>query len=182
MFKVTAKLSNAILDYGTGWPMIEGLGLNMLFEGKRMELNADRGHLFGNKIISNKTTIAQLDADWPILKVISEVQGTTTEGLKFVNQSPVKLVTQGFTESLKTSGNGKLQLELNIPLEDLDAAKYKGAYQMINGTIFANPDIGLPELAQLNGVLNFTETSLFANNINTEIVGGPARLSLNRQR
>ena len=178
VFKVTAKLSDAILDYGTGWPIIEGLGLNMLFEGKRMELNADRGHLFGNKIISNKTTIAQLDADWPILKVISEVQGTTTEGLKFVNQSPVKLVTQGFTESLKTSGNGKLQLELNIPLEDLEAAKYKGAYQISNGTIFANPDIGLPELAKLNGVLNFTETSLFANNINTEIVGGPAKLSL----
>ena len=178
LFKVTAKISDALIEYGTGWPVIEGMGLDMLFEGKRMELNAYKGQILGNKIIKSKTEIPQLDADWPMLRIVSEVEGSVVEGVKFVNESPVKQVTQGFTDDLKTAGNGKLNLELNIPMQDLDAAKYKGVYKISNGTIFANADIGLPELAKLNGALSFTESSLTAQNVTTEILGGPAQFSL----
>ncbi|MEQ1598072.1 MAG: YhdP family protein [Methylotenera sp.] len=178
IFKVTAKVSDVLLEYGTGWPMVEGLGLDMLFEGKRMELNANKGHIYGNKIIKSKTEIAQLDADWPILHIVSEVEGPVVDGIKFVNESPVKLVTQGFTDNLKTAGSGKLSLELKIPMQDLESAKYKGVYKITNGTIFTNADVGLPELSKLNGVLNFTENSLAAQNVNTEILGGPAQFSL----
>ena len=178
IFKVTAKLSDARLEYGTGWPMIEGLGLDMLFEGKRMELNANKGHIFGNKIIKSKTEIAQLDADSPVLHIISEVEGPVADGIKFVNESPVKLVTQGFTDNLKTAGRGKLNLELKIPLQNIDASKYKGAYKITNGTIFANSEVSLPELSRINGVLIFTENSLSTQNVSTEILGGPAQFSL----
>jgi uncharacterized protein (TIGR02099 family) len=178
VFKVTARLNDALLEYGTGWPMIEGLGIDLLFEGKRMELNATKGDIFGNKIITSKTEIPQLDADSPMLIINSEVEGTTTDGIKFVNESPVKLVTQGFTDELKTAGNGRLSLELNIPMQHLEAAKYKGAYNIKNGTIFANTDVGLPELSKINGVLNFTEASLSAQNINTEILGNTAQVNL----
>jgi uncharacterized protein (TIGR02099 family) len=178
LFRVTAKVSDALLEYGTGWPIIEGLGLDMLFEGKRMELNANKGHIFGNKIIRSKTEIVQLDADWPMLHIVSEVEGPVVDSIKFVNESPVKLVTQGFTDDLKTAGSGKLSLELKIPMQDLETAKYKGLYKIVNGTIFANADAGLPELGKLNGVLNFTENSLSAQDIATEILGGPAQFSL----
>ncbi len=178
IFKVTAKISDALLEYGTGWPMIEGLGLDMLFEGKRMELNANKGRIFGNKIIKSKTVIPLLDSDWPMLHIVSEVEGPVVEGIKFVNNSPVKEVTQGFTDDLKTAGNGKLNLELIIPMEDLEAAKYKGVYKISNGTIFANDDVGLPELTKLNGILSFTENSFTAQNVTTEVLGGPARFSL----
>lgn len=178
LFRVSAKISDVQLEYGTGWPHIKGLALQMLFEGKRMELNANKGTIFGNKIIKSKVEIPKLDADSPILSISSEIEGPVTEGLKFINQSPVKLVTQGFTDDLKATGQGKLALDLKIPLEDLEASKYKGAYKITYGTIFANPDIGLPELVKINGVLNFTENSLSTQNINTEILGGPAQLSL----
>ena len=178
VFKVTAKVSDVLLEYGTGWPVIENLGLDMLFEGKRMELNANKGQIFGNKIIKSKTVIAQLDADSPMLHIVSEVEGPVTEGIKFVNESPVKLVTQGFTDNLKTAGQGKLNLELKIPMQNLEASKYKGEYKISNGTIFANTDVGLPELSKLNGVLNFTENSLTTQNVSTEILGGAAQFSL----
>jgi uncharacterized protein (TIGR02099 family) len=178
IFRVTAKISDAVLEYGTGWPRIKGLALKMLFEGKRMELNANKGAIFGNKIIQSKAEIPKLDADSPILSITSEIESPVVDGLKFVNESPVKLVTQGFTDDLKATGQGKLTLELKIPLEDLEASKFKGAYRVTNGTIFANPDIGLPELAKINGVLNFTENNLSTQNINTEILGGPAQFSI----
>ena len=178
VFRVTAKISDALLEYGTGWPVIEGLGLDLLFEGKRMELNANKGHIYGNKIISSKTEIPQLDADSPMLIITSEVDSPAADGIKFVNQSPVKLVTQGFTDDLKTAGNGRLSLLLKIPMQHLETSQYKGSYKINNGTIFANPDINLPELAKLDGTLNFTENSLSAQNISTEVLGNTALFSL----
>ena len=178
IFRVTAKISEALLEYGTGWPAIEGLGLDMLFEGKRMELNVNKGHIYGNQIISSKTEIPQLDAASPMLIITSVVDSPAADGIKFVNQSPVKLVTQGFTDDLKVAGNGRLSLLLKIPMQHLEASQYQGSYKINDGTIFSNPDISLPELAKLNGTLSFSESNLSAQNISTEVLGNAAIFSL----
>ncbi len=175
LFRVSAKISDALLEYGTDWPVIEGLGLDLLFEGKRMELNANAGHIFGNQIIKSKTTIAQLDADSPILSIDSELKGPTAEGIKFVNKSPVSSVTLGFTDDLKTSGQGKLNLGLKIPLQDLESAQYKGLYQITNGSMDSD---GIPSLTKINGALAFTESSLSAKNINANAFGSPVVVSI----
>jgi len=47
LFKVTAKMKDGVLDYGKDWPKIEKLNLDMLFQGSRMELNADGGNILG---------------------------------------------------------------------------------------------------------------------------------------
>lgn len=175
LFRVTAKVSDSTLEFGTGWPVIEGLGLDLLFEGKRMELNSNAGHIFGNQIIKSKTTIAQLDADSPILNIESELKGPIAEGIKFVNKSPVATVTLGFTDDLKTSGQGKLNLDLKIPLQDLESAQYKGLYQITNGTMDSN---SIPALSNINGLLAFTESSLSAKNINGNAFGSPVVVNI----
>lgn len=175
LFRVTAKVSDALLEFGKGWPVIEDLALDLLFEGKRMELNANKGHLFGNQIIKSKTTIAQLDASSPLLVIDSEVLGPVAEGVKFVNKSPVADVTLGFTEDLKTSGQGKLTLGLKIPLNNIEASQYKGVYQITNGSM-DSPSI--PLLTNINGALEFTENSLTAKNINGSAYGSPVVVNL----
>ncbi|MES2635963.1 MAG: YhdP family protein [Pseudomonadota bacterium] len=179
LFKVTAKVSDALLEYGTDWPEIDRLNLDMLFEGKRMLLEAHSGRISGNKIIKSRAEIAQLDADWPILNIVSEAEGLVADGINFVNNSPVQQVTLGFTDSLKTAGRGNLQLTLDIPLQDAEQAIYKGNYKVTNGTIFANAELGLPELSKINGHLIFNDKGLSANNISAEVLGGPAQFSLN---
>ena len=181
IFKASAQLSNALLDYGAGWPVIEGLNLSMLFTGTRMELNASAGNMLGNKIIKSSAVIKQLDAQNPILTVVSEVQGNIADGIKYVNNSPIKSSTQGFTDSLLTAGKGHLLLSLNIPLKNVDATKLNGAYKVSNGIIYANEQIGLPELNNINGTLNFTESNLNAQNISAEVFGSPAKFSLKTQ-
>jgi uncharacterized protein (TIGR02099 family) len=175
LFRVTAKVSNSTLEYGTDWPVIEGLGLDLLFEGKRMELNANAGHIFGNQIVKSKTVIAQLDADSPILSIESELKGPTAEAIKFVNKSPVSTVTLGFTDDLKTSGQGKLNLGLKIPLQDLDSAQYKGLYQIINGSM---DSASIPTLTNINGALAFTESSLSAKNISANAFSSPVVVNI----
>lgn len=175
LFRVTAKLKDSKIEYGTGWPAVEGLATSILFEGKSMVLNATAGHIFDNKIINSKITIAQLDADYPILNIVSELQGPVSAGIKFINNSPVATLTQGFTDGLKTSGAGKLNLALKIPLDDVDASQYKGRYQVTNGSM-TSADI--PALTQLSGLLEFTEHDLTANNIKAYAYGAPLNLAL----
>ena len=174
-FRVTAKLSHSLMEYGTGWPEIEDLGLDMLFEGKRMELNAFSGHLLGNQIVKSKVVIPQLDAAEPMLYIDSTYKGPVAESIKFINKSPVKEATQGFTEDLITSGQGKLDLKLIIPMNDLDAAKYQGHYLISNGSM---DEVNIPKLTAINGVLDFTESSLTAKNIKANAFGTPLSFNL----
>lgn len=176
LFRVTAKISDSVIEYGTGWPVIADLGLDLLFEGKRMELNAHTGHLLNNRIVKSKATIEQLDAAYPILNLVSEIKGPVSDGIKFVNESPVFDVTQGFTEDLKTSGSGNLNLSLKIPLDDLESSKYKGLYQITNGSM---ESASVPTLSSINGVLEFTESSLTAKNIKASAFGAPLVFNLN---
>ena len=177
-FKVSARLNNALLEYGTGWPVINNLGLDMLFEGTRMVLNANAGNILGTQIKKSVAVIPKLDADWPMLSVKSVATGQINDGIAFINKSPVKDVTLGFTDTLKASGNGMLLLDLSIPLQDSDNSIYKGEYKITNGTLFANADVGLPELTKVNGSIKFNETGVFAQDITTVALGGPAKFNL----
>lgn len=176
LFRVTAKVKNSEIEYGLGWPNVQALGLDMLFEGTRMELNANTGHIFGNQLVKSKITIAQLDAVDPMLNMVSELKGSVTEGLHFVNKSPVALLTQGFTDDLKTNGTAKLNLSLKIPLNNADAAIIKGGYQITNGSI---ESAAIPALSQINGLLEFTEASLTASNVKASVLGSPLVFNLN---
>jgi uncharacterized protein (TIGR02099 family) len=175
LFKVTAKVSDGVLDYSPGWPRIEGIKLNMLFEGARMELNASAGTILGNQVIKSKVVIPVLHAPHPVVDVVSEGQGPVSEGIKYINSSPLIEHLGAFTQTLRTSGNGKLNLDLHIPLDDIAAIKVKGAYLVNNGSMAGD---SFPELTRINGKLEFTESTINAQNVNTWIYGGPAAFNL----
>lgn len=175
LFKVTAELQDGVLDYGKNWPQIEKLNVNMLFQGSRMELTADDGNILGNQFKTVKAVIPVLDADEPVLEVVGETQGPVTDAIRFVNGSPVLQLTDGLTNDLRTSGNGKLNLELKIPLQNVDATKIKGSYQITNASMAG---ASIPELSNINGKLDFTESGMSAKNISARIYGGPAKVDI----
>ncbi len=175
LFRVTAGVKNTTLDYGVAWPKIENMDLDMLFEGKSMELNAKAGHMLGNKITKTKAIIPDLTNPDPILNLTGEAQGLVSEGIKFINTSPLNKIMRGFTDDLKTTGNGKLTLEMHMPLEHTDDTEIKGSYLVSNGSMASE---SIPELSKLNGKIDFTETALNAQNINTWVYAGPAIFSV----
>ncbi len=177
LFQIKGGISDGLLDYATGWPKLEGLKLDMLFQGNRMELNASQGRLLGNQIVKARAVIPILDADHPVLEVTGELISPAGEAIKFINNSPVLSAIDGFTEGLRASGNGKLGLGLRIPLDTEGiGSRIKGNYLVSNGTLSGDGDF--PTLENLNGRLEFTESTLRAQNIGAQIFGGPAQFSL----
>jgi uncharacterized protein (TIGR02099 family) len=182
VFKVTARISDAVLEYGKSWPKIQGVGLDMLFEGNSMELNADKGNIYGIKINKGKAVIPELNTygkNNQVLIIEGLAEGLTSDGVDFINNSPVKQVTLGFTDDLKTAGTGKLNLNLSIPLNNIEGAKYKGQYTIQNGVIHANERMGLPDIDKLTGQLNFDQSGINAERIQAEILEGLVQFDIN---
>lgn len=176
-FKVSARITDGLLDYADGWPKIDGLQLDMLFHGNRMDLAVDRGRIYGGQITRAKVAIPDLDADHPLLTIQGEVQAPAADALKFVNTSPVAEAIDHFTDNMHATGNGKLQLAIQLPIDNPDATKVKGSYTVTNGTLVAG-DGDFPPLDHIEGRLDFTEATLQARNVAANIYGGPGRLSL----
>ncbi|MDP8567253.1 YhdP family protein [Methylophilus aquaticus] len=178
LFRVTAQVQQAKLEYGTGWPVVSDVEAFLKFEGQRMDIEVKNAMTVGQRITQAHVEIPRLDADWPMLNIKSVAHSNIDQGVKFVNNSPVKEVTMGFTDDLKATGEAELHLDLQIPLENVDAAQFQGDYAIKNGHLAANAEIGLPEMHQINGHLKFNEKGLQAQNVQLLLFDNPANLSL----
>jgi uncharacterized protein (TIGR02099 family) len=181
IFKVNAKISDARLQYGDDWPTVKKLGLDMRFEGNSMELIANSGNIFDMNITNGKIVIPALNTHGAMtqsLHIDAVGEGPIAAGIKFINSSPVKEVTLGFTDDLKTSGQAKLNVNVHIPLNHIIDTTFKGEYIINNGTIHANDRLGLPEISAINGTLRFDESGIHARAINANMLGGLAQFNL----
>jgi len=177
LFQIKGTLSQGLLDYADNWPRVEDMQASLLFQGQRMELISNQGHLLGNRIVQAKAVIPDLDADHPVLKLTGELQSPAQEAINYVNNSPILGAIDRFTEHMQASGSGKLLLDLDIPLDtDGVGSKIKGSYLLSNGRLFGSEDV--PTLEGINGRLDFTESSLRAQNISAQVFGGPMQFSL----
>ena len=175
-FLVTVKAQNVVLDYGKGWPRIEKLDGDLRFEGKGMQIDASRGSILGTRLGKTRVEIADFDLPIPLLTVKGEVDGPTSEFLKFIDKSPVAERIERFTEDMRASGNGHLDLDLQIPLDEakLDEAKIEGRYRLSNNDVIVDP--ALPHLKQLSGQVEFSGRDLKIPEITATLLGGPLKL------
>ncbi|MEZ0237353.1 MAG: YhdP family protein, partial [Methylophilaceae bacterium] len=177
LFEISADISDGVLHYADGWPQLEGVKLAMLFRGNRMELNAKEGHLFGNKITRAKAVIPVLDTENPVLEVTGDLQSPPAELVRYLNNSPLLDAIDRFTEGMQASGNGKLAIGLRIPLAtDGEGTRVKGSYVIANGMLGGNGE--MPTLEGINGRLDFTESTLRAQNVVARVFGGPAQINI----
>lgn len=173
LFQVTAKVKGVTLDYAVGWPKIEHLSGDLLFQGARMEINSREGTISGVKIVHAKAVIADLLSQEEAVDVDGETAGATDAALRFVNDSPVRAKVEGFTDGMKASGDGRLSLKLHLPLRNMNASTVNGQYTFVNNRIEGE---GIPSLEQVNGDLEFSESQVKAQNISAQIFGGPATI------
>lgn len=181
LFEITADISDGVLHYADGWPQLDGIKLALLFRGNRMELNATQGRMFGNQIVRAKAVIPALHIDHPVLEVTGELQAPPAETIRYINNSPLLDAIDRFTEGMQASGNGKLALGLRIPLTtDGVGTRVKGSYTLNNGVLGGNGE--MPTLENINGRLDFTESTLRAQNLAAVVYGGPGRINIENGR
>ena len=180
LFQVAVKVVDGTLNYAERWPKIDNISADVRIDGKRLELNASKASILGTRISNTSVVIADVWTRERMLGVNGLAEGETAEFLKFVAQSPVNEWTGTFTERMSAVGSGKLQLKLDLPLARLNETKVAGSYQFLGNQVSVDAD--WPQVAQVNGRLEFTESGISMRAINGQFLGGPVTIGIVNQR
>ncbi|MDB5805422.1 MAG: hypothetical protein JWN73_2744 [Betaproteobacteria bacterium] len=170
LFRVAVKMRDIGLVYSEGWPRIEKIRGDLIFEGNSLELHTQSATTRGTKLTKVDVRIPDLSSHPHMLEVQGASEGTTAAFLDFVAVSPVDRYIDGFTQTLRGTGTGKLAIKLAMPIEESSKIKITGQYQFIAADL--KLDDGLPQLGKVNGVLDFNEKGVTFKNLRGEALGG----------
>jgi len=180
VFQVTAKVAGGVVHYADGWPRIEDIAGDFVFRGKRMDVYARQGVIMGTRLAKVRAEIADLLVDQEVIDITGEAEGPTRDFFEFIEKSPVLGMIDRFTEGWQVQGPGKLTLKLSLPLRALDRTRVRGAYQFSGNTVTVSP--GLPPIAQASGRIEFTESTVTAQNVSGTLLGGPVTIGASTSR
>lgn len=170
LFRISSKLQGVQLNYGESWPTVDAIDGHMLFEGRRMQIDARSARILDARVLGARASIRLLDVPEPHLIVEGKVEGATRSFLDFINQSPLQARVGGIAKALDVLGNGQLDLTLDLPLNTLDASQVRGRYQFADQTLLARGMI--PRVEAVTGILEFTEKGVNLQQARGRTLGG----------
>ena len=174
-FQVAAKISGAVLDYASGWPRIDDIEGDLMFERDRLDVVGRSGSILGVKLSNVRVSLpSMLDAN-PQLHIDGLAEGPMALFLDYIRQSPVKRMVGGVTDAMTSLGRGRLRLHLELALLEMDKSKLAGEYQFAGNAITVDPR--LPPIEHAFGRVNFTESTLALHDVRGQLFGGEVRVS-----
>ncbi|MBS4098456.1 MAG: TIGR02099 family protein [Sulfuricella sp.] len=181
IFEVVAKITGGTLEYAPGWPKLENIGADLIFRGARMDVLSQAANTWGMKIGKVRVSIPDLLAPGgEILEIDGNAAGPTADMLRFVEQSPVAGMIDNFTDGMRATGNGILQLKIKIPLRNSRDTQVAGSWQFSNNRVAVIEE--LPMLEQVNGKVDFTDTSVRFPGLTFQALGGGVTLAGGSQK
>lgn len=175
VFQAAAKVTGGTLHYANGWPDIENIAGDLIFRGKRMDVHARQGSIFGVRLQRVHVEIPDLADGGEVLNVKGEAEGPTADFFAFIDKSPVEKMIDHFTHGWQAQGSGKLSLKLAIPLRAMEKSRVAGVYQFAGNTVTIAPE--LPVAEQAGGRVEFTQSTVRTQNLTATVLGGPATIS-----
>jgi uncharacterized protein (TIGR02099 family) len=171
IFRVSAKIAGADLRFAPGWPSIDNIDGDLLFEGKRMLIRANKGRLLGLTVSGVHAEIPDLEAAQEVVSIAGRAAGPTDDFLRIIETSPLFAQIDRFTEGMHASGDGSLGLKLVIPLRRIADTRIEGDFQFLRNEIVFDAD--LPALTELSGRLRFTGDGVAVKGAQARLLGSP---------
>lgn len=197
LFKIGGHAQDAVLKFHDDWPQIENIAGEFLIRGNRMEVISPSAVMSGARLKNVVVTLPDMTSQNLALMINGEATADNDTFLSFIQKSPVRGYINGFTDGVRASGKGYLNLSLRIPLEhgrQIPEQTDKGQVATGQTEPGSNPlrvtgnfqvqgsDIdlgeGIPWLRNTSGVLTFTESGMQANGVSSRILGGPAKIDV----
>ena len=170
-FVVKGSFVGVNLDYEQGWPAIDKLNGELLFEGEKMRVRTTGGQIFGASLKDVTAELPDLEANEQVLTIKGKALGPTADFLRFIEASPIADGIDNATEDMRAVGGGELDLKLVIPLSTDEPSRVDGSYRFLANRLTVDDD--LPPLTELNGLLKFTSNSLESKGLRANFLGAP---------
>lgn len=176
IFQVKGTIQGATLNYAEGWPKMTGIDGDLLFEGVRMVIRGRRAEIMGVALSDVVAEIPDLEVAEETLLVKGRAAGATQRFLDFIEASPVGAQIDHFTQPMRATGGGQLELKLTMPLRRVADTQVEGRYRFAANELRVLPE--LPVFAAAQGEFAFTGDSLRAKGLRAQFLGAPATLDV----
>lgn len=184
-FSVNAKIDGGTLNYTPGrfakngksplWPQAEKIQGYLKIDNTRIVIHANTAMTSGVALSNVEAVIPDMLSDDRQLEIVGNAEGALQDFVRYANITPVAGWIENLTEDTKATGNAKLLLKMQMPLQRLPDSKVQGTLQFMKNDVQLLTD--LPQLLNANGKLDFWEKGFRLNGINTQFLGGGAILS-----
>jgi uncharacterized protein (TIGR02099 family) len=176
VFELNAQVSGGILDYADRWTRAENISTSLAFRGTKIEAQVASATIAGVPIGPTVVSMADTLAEAPLLAINGAALGTLDAQLHWAASSPVNAWLDGFLQSAKASGPGRLLLDLKIPLNTPEATKVSGELVFAGNQVELGGEI--PALENVTGVLRFSERDVRGVDIQADALGGPLKVTV----
>lgn len=169
------------------WPKFEHAHGRVHFNQEKVEIEMTEGDIEGAYIPEVHATVGPLNEKAPLeVKIEGKAFGTLEEGLQFLQHSPLKEKIGDDIATLHPKGLMDLNLKLSIPLAKKTENSEKAPVTAQGKVSVKEADLLLSLLdlpiKHVNGVFEFTEKSVTAQNVQTEILGQPFVAEVNSEK
>ncbi|GAB2181433.1 YhdP family protein [Denitratisoma sp. agr-D3] len=175
-FRIQGRIFDAVLNYAPGWPRIDGVQGELLFDKARMLISAQRASLMGTVLGPVTAELPDLMANEEMMLIHGKAKGDVQSFLKFIEASPVGNRIDHATADMSGSGDGELDLKLTMPLRHVVDTKVAGVFRFDGDRLLVTP--GVPTFEDVRGKLEFTENGIGAKDIRARSLGGAMGLEV----
>jgi uncharacterized protein (TIGR02099 family) len=184
-FRIAAQVADAHFAYvpksiqpagSLPWPALTKMNGELVFERTSLAVNAASGR-FGE---NNSLQIVRADAripdlsSTPTVAVTAEARGTGSDMFAVVNGSPLLGITNQSLAKATATGNADIQLNLNLPLFNLERSKVQGSITLAGNDVQITPES--PLLTRSKGLVTFNESGFAIQGAQASFLGGDMRL------
>ena len=175
LFEVTTRVEQGRLAFAPGWPPLEDIQGRLAFRGQGLAFEG-AARTLGLRIGRASVAVADLAHHDAVLEVKGDAQAPLAEALRYLQASPVGRWTGNVVEGARGGGAGRLSLELSLPLARTSETRVRGTYAMSDASLAGARAI--PDMAGVNGALQFTETGVSVTDAAAILHGMPVRFGL----
>ena len=184
-FRVSAKVQNGQLAYVPAflqppgaplWPALTGLSGELLFSRASIDIKGITGGVLGLpglQLVRGDARIPDLLHNTTV-EATAALKGPLNEALRYVNTSPVSVLTGQALQNATGTGVAEYRLKLNLPVYNIGTSRIDGSVTLPGNDVhFA---AGSPALNQLKGTVAFTERGFAVADARARMLGGDVRI------
>ncbi|MES2217929.1 MAG: YhdP family protein [Pseudomonadota bacterium] len=176
-FLVDSQIKDLDFNYGPHWPHLTHVNGELIFAGSAMKAEIHSATLLNIPVQDVHGEIPYIgDLGPQIVNVNTTINTDLANGLLYIRQSPLQKTIGKDFNGVVLTGPMQLKLSLSIPAKKPETATVLGTITTTSASM------GLPAwkliIDKLAGAVTFTEKSLTASNMQSEIFAAPATINI----
>ena len=168
VFQVLFSPKDINMQFLENWPLLKDTSATIKFNNKSLVVSNAKGRTLDARLLNSRVVIPDLVE--PHLTATVHAQSNVEEIQSYIWNSPLDDVLGNTMRLFQFKGSSDLKLEIQLPLDrsDIDVS-LDGHLSLINGEMYYSA-LGY-EIDHINGVMDFTKDSIFADSVKAKIEG-----------